>query len=192
MLVSRSDTGRRPADLTGFLFAFIPRPSEANSGIIFWIWSFPFYPPMIWATCTLSWYRYVVVSPLLGDRSTEHLSLLSQSRMACEGTCLLYCLRGKRSSRESDGCAGGQFLGIQWKSNFYQNVLRAFAKFQKAVRPSEWNNSAPTGRIFMKFDFWVFWKISRGFKFHSKYDINKGYLTWRPMCIFDHISLSSS
>jgi hypothetical protein len=38
-----------------------------------------------------------------------------------------------RPPRESDGCAGGQILGIQWKSNFYQNVLRAFAKFQKAA-----------------------------------------------------------
>jgi hypothetical protein len=65
----------------------------------------------------------------------------------------------RRSPRESDGCAGGQFFGIQWKSNFYQNVLRAFAKLQNAAvsftmsaSPSAWKNSAPTGRIFIKFD----------------------------------------
>jgi hypothetical protein len=42
-------------------------------------------------------------------------------------------------------------------------VLGAFANFQKltiscvpSVRPSEWDNSASTGRIVMKFDTWVF------------------------------------
>jgi hypothetical protein len=52
--------------------------------------------------------------------------------------------------------------------------LGAFAKFRKAtisfvlsVRPSTWKNSAPTGRIFMKFDIWVFFEnLSRKFKFH--------------------------
>jgi hypothetical protein len=34
------------------------------------------------------------------------------------------------------------------------------------VSLSTWNNSAPTGRIFMKFNFWVFFKtLSRKFKF---------------------------
>ena len=41
-----------------------------------------------------------------------------------------------RSPREIDSCAGGQFLGIQWKSNFYQNVLRAFAKLKKKAAVS--------------------------------------------------------
>ena len=47
-------------------------------------------------------------------------------------------------------------------------VLRAFAKFLKAtisfvkaVRPSAWNNSAPTGRMLMKFYAWVLRKICR-------------------------------
>ena len=36
-----------------------------------------------------------------------------------------------------------------------------------AVRPSACNNAALTGRIFMKFDIWVFFKnLSRKFKFH--------------------------
>jgi len=41
------------------------------------------------------------------------------------------------------------------------SFLGAFAKFRKAtigfvmsVRPSAWNSSAPTGRIFMKFNIW--------------------------------------
>jgi hypothetical protein len=54
-------------------------------------------------------------------------------------------------------------------------VLGAFANLQKKkktiicamhVRQSTWNNSAPTGRIFMKFDISVFIEnISRKFKF---------------------------
>jgi len=36
-----------------------------------------------------------------------------------------------------------------------------------SVRLSAWNNSAPTGRIFMKFDIQVFFEnLSRKFKFH--------------------------
>jgi len=65
------------------------------------------------------------------------------------------------------------------------------------VRPSV----RPYGRTLLPLDgffnenlmFWVFWKnLSRGFKFHSKDDKNKGNLTWRYLCIFYHISLSSS
>ena len=37
-----------------------------------------------------------------------------------------------------------------------------------SVCPSAWNNSASTGRIFMKSDVWVFFEnMSRKFKFHS-------------------------
>ena len=37
-----------------------------------------------------------------------------------------------------------------------------------SVRPSAWSNSAPTGRIFMKFDMRVFFETrSRKFKFHQ-------------------------
>jgi len=63
---------------------------------------------------------------------------------------------------------------------FFQGLpvsfLDAFAKFRKqllapsclSVRPSAWNNSAPTGRIFMKLMFEYFSKISRKFKFDKK------------------------
>jgi hypothetical protein len=54
-------------------------------------------------------------------------------------------------------------------------ILGAFAKLRKAttsfvfvclfVHPSAWNNSVPTGRIFIKFDMWfVFENLSRRFK----------------------------
>ena len=52
-------------------------------------------------------------------------------------------------------------------------VWGAFAKLRKAiisfmsVRPSAWNNSAPTGQIFMKFGIWVFFEnLWIKFKFH--------------------------
>jgi len=52
-------------------------------------------------------------------------------------------------------------------------VMRRIRKFAKSdnwirhVRPSAWKNSAPTGRIFMKFYIWVFFEnLSRKFKFH--------------------------
>ena len=38
---------------------------------------------------------------------------------------------------------------------------------RSSVRPFAWNNSAPTGWIFMKFDIWGFFEsLSRYFKFH--------------------------
>jgi len=61
--------------------------------------------------------------------------------------------------------------GNVWK----KHLLGAFAKFRKAtiyfvmsVRLSAWKNSAPTGRIFMKFHFWLFIEtLSRKYKFHE-------------------------
>ena len=62
--------------------------------------------------------------------------------------------------------------------NFSICVVGPFAKLRKAtisfvmsvcpsVRPSAWNNSAPTGRIVMKVDIWVFFEnLLRKFKFH--------------------------
>jgi hypothetical protein len=45
--------------------------------------------------------------------------------------------------------------------------LRKSSPFCLSVRPSAWNNSAPSGGIFMKFDIWVFSEnLSRKFKFH--------------------------
>ena len=86
-------------------------------------------------------------------------------------------------------------------------VLDAFANLQKATisfviflrlylsvclpaRPSAWNNSAPTRRIFMKFDIWSFSKSVEKIQVPLKSDYNNRYYTWRPMYIY--ISISSS
>ena len=61
------------------------------------------------------------------------------------------------------------------------------------VRPSEWHSSASTGRIFMKFDIWTFFRkknIER-IQVALNSDIN-GYFTWRPMLIYDNMLLNTS
>ena len=78
------------------------------------------------------------------------------------------CWRAEISRKE-------QYKGNNWRLLFF---LFALAKLRKAtirfvvsvcpsVRPSAWNNSAPTGRIFMKFDIWIFFEnLSKKFNFH--------------------------
>jgi len=61
---------------------------------------------------------------------------------------------------------------ISPRPQLHKSFLGAFAKLRKAtinfvmsVCPSAWNNSAPTGRVFVKFDIWVFFEnMSRKFK----------------------------
>jgi hypothetical protein len=86
------------------------------------------------------------------------------------------------------------------RGNFflYSSILRRLRNIAKSdyclchvclsVRPSVRNNSAPGGRIIIKFD------ISRFLGKHwrkLKSDKNMGYFTWRPTYIYD-ISLTSS
>jgi hypothetical protein len=53
---------------------------------------------------------------------------------------------------------------------------------------SAWNKSSPIGRIFMKFDIWVFFEsLPWKFEFYLKSDKNSGYFTWR-LCTFLIIS----
>ena len=61
-----------------------------------------------------------------------------------------------------------------------------------SVCPSAWNNSAPTGRIFMKFDIWVLFEIVEKIQVSLKSDKNNGYFTWRLIDTFDCIALTSS
>jgi hypothetical protein len=72
-----------------------------------------------------------------------------------------------------------QVTGVHFEEFLYNiSFLGALAKLRKetidfvmsvrsSVRLSTWNNSAPTGRIFMKFDAWGCIKnLSIKFKFH--------------------------
>jgi len=87
------------------------------------------------------------------------------------------------------------------------NILSAFAKLRKkttisffmsvylSARPPAWNSSACTGRFFMKITYlsiFFFWKPVKNIQVSLNCDTHNGYFTWRPMYIFNHISLISS
>ena len=81
----------------------------------------------------------------------------------------------------------------------WYTIVGAFAKLQKAtvkirhVRLSARDNSAPTGRIFMKLDIWDFFRKSvEKIQMSLKSDKNKEYFTWMRFDIFDDIALNSS
>jgi len=62
-----------------------------------------------------------------------------------------------------------------------------------SVCPSACNNSAPTGRILTKFDTWEFFEKSvEKIQVSLKSDKNKAHFTWRPVYIYDNISLNCS
>jgi hypothetical protein len=62
-----------------------------------------------------------------------------------------------------------------------------------SVSMSSWKNSDLTRRIIIKFEIWVFFEyLSRKFQNLLKSDKNKPYFTWRPMYIYNNISLNSS
>ena len=62
-----------------------------------------------------------------------------------------------------------------------------------SVRPSAWNKSAPTGRIFKEILYLkIFLKYVEKIAVWLKSDDNNRYFTRRPIYIFNHISLISS
>jgi hypothetical protein len=62
-----------------------------------------------------------------------------------------------------------------------------------SVRPFALNNSAPTVRIFMKYDTWGFFENSVSkIQVSLKCSKNNGYFTWRLMNNYYNISLNSS
>jgi hypothetical protein len=103
-------------------------------------------------------------------------------------------------------CAFGRRFGV-CKPKMWNDVLRRhshwiwshltcekrlLATSCPSVCPSAWNKSAPTGRISIKYDIWVFFlNLSRKIQVSLTYNKNSGYFTWRPIYIFDY-SVSSS
>ena len=78
--------------------------------------------------------------------------------------------------------------------------LGAFIKFRKATicfvvfvrMPYRKEHFGSHRKVFMKFDFACLSKICQKIQVSWKSDKNNGYITWRPVYIFDHISLVSS
>ena len=137
-------------------------------------------------------------------------------------TAAAWCMRWKKPARWRGPLSGFRFWGwgspFQWVWFFNVTCFRAisgvasnwgiFGRVRKiakkrmlalsclsvrlCARPqAAWNNSAAIGRILMEFE-----SICRMYfekvQVSLKSDKNNGYFTWRPMYIFDHISLSSS
>jgi hypothetical protein len=69
--------------------------------------------------------------------------------------------------------------------------LRHVSLFFRPSLRMKWNNAAVTVPIFMKFDISVFRKSVEKIRVSLNFDKNNEYLTWRPIYIFDRISLSS-
>jgi hypothetical protein len=59
-----------------------------------------------------------------------------------------------------------------------------------SVCRSAYNNSPPTGRIFMKFLIWSIFRksVEKKIQVSLKSDKNRKYFTWRLIHIFDHIA----
>jgi hypothetical protein len=75
----------------------------------------------------------------------------------------------------------------------FAKLRKATVGFVKPVCPSAWKNSAHAGRIFTKFGILsIFRKSVEKIQVSLKSHNNKGCFIWRPLCIYDHISLNSS
>jgi hypothetical protein len=87
-----------------------------------------------------------------------------------KGVCYRYkpFCRGTVRCYRSKCTASGYLPSLRKHPKVEWGVFRRVRKIAKtSVRPSACNNSAPTGRIFMKFDIWVFFEnLSREFKSH--------------------------
>ena len=79
---------------------------------------------------------------------------------------------------------------------FFHNIAKNDNKLRHvclSVRPYAWNNSAPPGRIFMKFDNRIFSEKSiQKIQVSLKSDKNNEYFTWMPVYRCDNTSPSSS
>jgi len=105
-----------------------------------------------------------MIITLTGVSGTRHLWYCGQGRALPERQrCAIYKLHmlvGRLSRHSKTTMKIGENVQILYRNSFRQINLGAFVKFRKAtvsfvmclsVRTSAWNNSAFTGRIFVKF-----------------------------------------
>ena len=63
-----------------------------------------------------------------------------------------------------------------------RQIASSYLSVRLFVCPRVWNYSAPTGRIFMKFDIWAFFRKCVGeFSNFINSDMNNGYYSWRSV-----------
>ena len=93
-------------------------------------------------------------------RMASRIPTANISRKLDTRNLLLFCVRSTIGHRK----LAGKLLFLKALS---RNWEKTTISFFTSVRPSAWNNSAPTGRIFLKYDVWVFLEnLSRKYKFH--------------------------
>jgi hypothetical protein len=77
------------------------------------------------------------------------------------------------------GWQAGRLAG--WLAGCLRTCLPACLSVCPSVRRSAWNNSARTGRIFMKFCLRIFRKYIENIQVSLKSDNNSGYFTYKPL-----------
>jgi len=70
---------------------------------------------------------------------------------------------------------GADLFGLLKRGN--AKLRKVTISFIISVCLSPWNNSTPTGQLFMKFDFIIFLKFVEKIQVWLKSDRNKGYFT---------------
>jgi len=72
----------------------------------------------------------------------------------------------------------GSFVKLQRANNSF--VISYRLSVHTYIRPSAWDNSAATGRIFMKFDIWTYLEnLSRKIQVLFKSNKNNSYFVWK-------------
>ena len=107
---------------------------------------------------------------------------------------------GEHNHLLPDGVRGGNHTHTDSLLGAFAELWKVTISFVMPVRFSRrpsvclsiWNESAPSGRIFMKFDIWEFFENLEKIQVWLKFDKNKGYFTWRSMYICDNVSLNFS
>ena len=128
-----------------------------------------------------SLYHCMQVSPSFGPLV---LGPFVSSAPWCQPTCLVAYCEGQRCYPRTKDVQ----LYTFWDA--FANLWRCTFSFVMSVRPPPWNNSAPTGLIFMKFVIWVFFEnLSRKIQVSLKSDTNNGTLH-EDRCTFMTISRS--
>ena len=132
-----------------------------------------------WLLCRTSLWISVV---LKNERETTHTNTPVMFRTACQrvhgNPAMLHIWNTPQKDphqiMQKLNISALKFGVVNYRKIRALRFLGAFAKLRKAtvsfimsVRPSEWNNSAPNKRIFMKCGIWIFFEItSRTFTFH--------------------------
>jgi hypothetical protein len=99
-------------------------------------------------------------------------------------------LHSSKTETQTQSLSIWEFLGASAK--LWKATISFVFSVRMSVHPSESNNSAPTGRIFMEYDILEFFENVEKIQISLKSDKNKGDFTWRPtdifVCDFDRAS----